>query len=72
MLERFQQLTGIRISDQAMLELRELRPGESFSLVEPDLVGMEATVRHMNLIEHSSGFVLSHEALQSKGREADR
>jgi hypothetical protein len=33
---------------------------------------MEATVKHMNLIEHCSAVVLHSEAIKSQGREASR
>jgi len=66
----FQEITGIRLSQMVMDELRT--HSDSLTFVNPDLVALEPTVKYMNLIEHSSGVVLHYEARKCRGREAER
>jgi hypothetical protein len=68
---RFSDLSGVRLSPQALEELGA-DPTAPLRLVDPDIEAIVATVKYMNLIEHSAGVVLAHEATKCSGRAADR
>ncbi len=68
--ENLSALTGIQFSQSAMEEFR--REPNSFRFVDPDVLAIEATVKYMNLIEHSSAVVLYYEASRNLGRESSR
>jgi hypothetical protein len=68
--ENLAALTGIQFSQSAMEEFR--REPNSFRFVDPDVLAVEATVKYMNLIEHSSAVVLYYEASRNLGRESSR
>lgn len=71
LLVRLQELAGIRLSSQAMEELAD-DANTSLKLVDPDIESIDVTVKYMNLIEHSAGVVLAHDAVLCTGRASDR
>jgi ubiquitin-protein ligase len=63
LLKRVQQLSGIKLTDQAMAELR--KNPTSFFLVSPDIRKMAVRVKHMNIISLAEANALAIQAMDS-------
>lgn len=61
LLKRVQQLSGVKLTDQAMAELQ--KSPSSFFLVSPDIRKMAVRVKHMNIISLAEANALAIQAM---------
>jgi hypothetical protein len=69
-LQRLEELTGIRLNREALAQLA--RNPSHFTFHDADLIKMTAKVKHLNIVDEASAKGLFLEAIHTTGSQSDR